>query len=359
MRPQLSERGATGLRRLGAAGRQRAVATVTAAWLAALVAMPLGVAAQGQPAAPASASAVNSAISPAIAAATTSASAASPARPSAGPPQSVQVPSLDRDAAGAALQQPGFWWPAADAGRPAPAIVLLHGCGGPYDRQGALSRRMRDYAALLHDAGLAVLVTDSLTPRHERELCTQRLGTRQVTMTQRRRDALGALQWLAAQPGVDASRLGLMGWSNGGSTVLAATGAQRSEVQVAPVKPAFAIAFYPGCADALADGYRPVAPVLLLLGEADDWTPAEPCRLLAAAQPGLGAGAGAGAAPLQWQAYAGAFHGFDGTGPVVLRADVPNGVHPGQGVHVGGNPAARAAALARLQRFLHEQGLAR
>ena len=37
--------------------------------------------------------------------------------------------------------------------------------------------------------------------------------------------------------------------------------------------------------------------------------------------------------------YAGSYHAFDSpTGTLVHRTDVPNGVHPGQGVHVGPNP---------------------
>ena len=82
----------------------------------------------------------------------------------------------------------------------------------------------------------------------------------------------------------------------------------------------------------------------MLLGEADDWTPAAPCKALATA-----------AGPrVQWEAYAGAFHGFDGTGAVRLRRDVPNGTHPGQGVHVGGDPTARAASAARLEQFIRD-----
>lgn len=95
--------------------------------------------------------------------------------------------------------------------------------------------------------GVHVLVTDSLTPRGEREICTQKTGQRRITQLHRRRDALGALQWLAVQPGVDASRLGLLGWSNGGSTVLAATNLQHREVAVAAVRPSLTVAFYPGC----------------------------------------------------------------------------------------------------------------
>jgi dienelactone hydrolase len=264
----------------------------------------------------------------------------------------VQVPSLDLDAAGQPVQQPAFWWPPVPArGHAASAIVLLHGCGGPYGQGGsALSRRMVDYAAWLRGQGLAVLVTDSLSPRGERELCTQRLGTRRVTQQHRLRDALGALQWLAAQPGIDAGRLGLLGWSNGGSTVLAASNLRQPEVAAATVRPAFAAAFYPGCVDALAQGYQPAMPLLMLLGAADDWTPPAPCQRLAeVARPSAGV-----PAP-QAVAYDGAFHGFDGMAPVRLRRDVPNGTHPGQGVHVGGDAAAREAALARLQQFLAEQ----
>lgn len=263
-------------------------------------------------------------------------------------PETLHVDSLDRGQGGP-VRLPAFWF-AADVRSAAPAMLLLHGCGGPYDGKGRLSLRMREYAELLNAQGIHVLITDSLTPRGERELCTQKNGTRTVTQLNRRRDALGALQWLAARPDVDAGHLGVMGWSNGGSNVLAATNDRHSEVHKAAVKPSFAVAFYPGCEEELKRGYHPVAPLLMLLGEADDWTAAAPCQALAAAS----------AAPRpQFETYAGAYHGFDGSAPVVLRRDVPNGTHPGQGVHVGADPAARAASRDRLLAFLREQGAAR
>ena len=263
----------------------------------------------------------------------------------------VEVPSLDAPQ-GPAVVMPSYWFASSrvSQGATAPAMVLLHGCAGIYtsrDRQ--LVVRMREYADLLNRWGIHVLVTDSLTPRGEKELCTQRDAGRKVTQANRRRDALGALQWLAQQPGVDAQRIGLMGWSNGGSTVLAATNAMHHEVAQASVKPSLAVLYYPGCLADLRAGYHPVAPALMQVGEADDWTPAEHCVRLAdqiAARSGP---------KIQIETYAGAHHGFDGSGPVVHRKDVPNGKYPGSGVHVGGLPQARAASLQRLEEFLRAQ----
>lgn len=257
--------------------------------------------------------------------------------------QRVEVPSLDqRD--GAPVTLVGHWFAAGD-GSPRPAVVLLHGCGGPYNGKGELSAGMRRYSALLNAEGWHALVLDSLTPRGERELCTQKYGDRAVTQAHRRRDALGALQWLAARPDVDAQRIALLGWSHGGSTVLAATEAADFDVRAARAKPRAAVAFYPGCADALRARYRPTVPLLLLVGANDDWTAPQPCERLAQ-----------GYGPrVQIEVYANAYHGFDGTAPLRLRTDVPNGVNPGQGVHVGGDAVAAAASRQRLLAFLHEQ----
>lgn len=269
--------------------------------------------------------------------------------------QPVQVPSLDAPG-GTAVVLPSQWFAAAGTG-PAPALVLMHGCGGQFDAQGQLAARYTELAARLNAMGVHALVTDSFTPRGEKELCTQRVGQRRVTQLQRRRDALGALQWLAAQPGVDAKRLGLLGWSNGGSTVLAALNRRHPEVAAAAVQPSLAVAFYPGCETELARGFEPTAPLLMLLGELDDWTPAWPCKALshsAQTTAQTTAPTSPSSPTVQWESYANAYHGFDGTAPVRLRMDVPNGAHPGQGVHVGAEPAARAAAAVRLAQFLQD-----
>jgi len=79
------------------------------------------------------------------------------------------------------------------------------------------------------------------------------------------------------------------------------------------------------------------------VGEDDDWTPPEPCRRLAAQATG---------APVTFHAYPGAVHGFDGTAPVTVRRDVPNGVRPGDGVKVGGQAQARERSREELRAFL-------
>lgn len=304
--------------------------------------------------------------------------------------QRVSVPSLDRDAQGGPVMLLGHWSPSSgpvgDAGAPKPArgaMLLLHGCSGPYDASGRLGSRMVTYTEQLNRRGWSVLVLDSFTTRGERELCTQPLNGRRITQAHRRLDAWGALAWLAAQPGVDPARLGLLGWSNGGSTVLATIDAQRLARRPAEVPlPAFAVAYYPGCAEALQGGVRAGVPVLLQLGQADDWTPAYTCENWAqqaslsrptdampvggggdgsAGANGEASGAASGAASaavspsgprVEVVLYPGAHHGFDGEGPVRLRRDVPNGVNRGQGVHVGGDPKARRESLLRLEQWL-------
>lgn len=274
--------------------------------------------------------------------------------------QRVIVPSLDQ-ASGHALGLVGFWWPAAavadSAVQAQPAMLLLHGCGGLYPSgrkaENALpAQRYRELAGRLNAMGVHVLALDSLSPRGEVELCTQKIGERKVTQRERRLDALGAMAWLAARAPlpVDVQRIGILGWSNGGSTVLAATNARQRDVQRAAVKPSLAVAFYPGCESDIKNGYTATARLLLLVGAKDDWTPAAPCEELARR-----AATQVQAAPaIEIEVFADAYHGFDGTAPLRLWREVPNGVNPGQGVHLGGHAPSREAAARRLDTFIRQ-----
>jgi dienelactone hydrolase len=75
----------------------------------------------------------------------------------------------------------------------------------------------------------------------------------------------------------------------------------------------------------------------MMLAELDDWTPPGPCIQLTQR---TGA---------EMHLYPGSYHDFDNPiGSVRLRTDVPNGVNPGKGVHVGRNPVTGPQAWAQL-----------
>ena len=233
------------------------------------------------------------------------------------------------------------------SGTPLGTIVALHGCGGLYAtrgaRKGQLNARHQAMADLLTAQGYSVVFPDSLQPRGETELCTQKMGTRKIDQTERRADALAAMAWVASQPWAGATRIALLGWSHGGSAVLSATDSMRADVRAQLTKPAVAIAFYPGCSAALKSGYQPNTTLAMMVGEKDDWTPPQPCIALGQA------------VAAEVNVYADSYHDFDNpTGSVQLRRDVPNGINPGQGVHVGPNPAARELAYARLLQLLQQ-----
>lgn len=232
-----------------------------------------------------------------------------------------------------------LYQPKAD-GRPHPAVVMAHGCGGVLTKDGKFSERYRQWGELLAAQGYVALLVDSFSTRGIREICTQTRKIRPLHLSDRVQDVRAGRDFLAARADVDPQRIALLGWSNGGSTTLLATG----ETPAGANPFTAAVAFYPACAPYLRQHYKPQSPLLVLIGEADDWTPAEPCHRLAEATP-----------EMRLLTYPGAYHGFDApSGKLRKRLDVPNGVKPGAGVTMGPNPEARADALPRVLAFLAE-----
>ena len=270
----------------------------------------------------------------------------------------VHFESRDLTASGAPVRLSGLWFAPRDPARQVGAMIGLHGCGGLWSSSASstesarqMSQRHAQMAALLVREGYAVLMLDSFTTRDRpRGICAEKIGQRSITQTNRRRDLLAALDWVAARPGVARSKIGVLGWSHGGSAVLAGSDAAHAEVAqfVAQggAKPAVAVAFYPGCSAAVKDGYRPVAPTQIHIGEKDDWTPPGPCVALSerlrTQMPGL-----------ETFLYADSYHDFDSPNTSLrVRSEVPNGINPGKGVTVGSNPVARELAYRRVTQFL-------
>lgn len=291
---------------------------------------------------------------------TTMTSVAPAALPAAVP---VELPSLEAGANGARTMVPALLFLPATiaAGAQVPLVVGLHGCGGMFStRKGSeamLSERFAMWTQAFLDDGYAVLWPDSFTPRGHRQVCTIKTGERTINAATRRLDALGALAFGSKLPGIDPQRIAVVGWSHGGSTLLATINAENAQVtalragQDAPPFFRAAVAFYPGCTASLRAGarWRPATTTAIHIGALDDWTPAESCVALGDAMRVAGM-------PLTVRVYPDSYHGFDApTGRVAVRHDVPNGVNPGQGVTNGPNPAARVAAMENVRAFLRVQ----
>ena len=213
-----------------------------------------------------------------------------------------------------------------------PAVVALHGCGGPF------ATRDGQWAVTLAKAGHIVLLPDSFGSRGLGSQC----GTTHRSVTAsglRRQDAIAAAQWLVARPGTPAGGVALIGWSNGGGTVLATA---RAGTDLPPGLFRRFAAFYPGCATTAKNpAWQPAAPLLILVGESDDWTPAPPCHDLQARYP----------RQIALLGYPGAYHNFDAPDrPVILREGAATA--PGGKAHAGTNEPARQDALARVPRWL-------
>ncbi len=227
-----------------------------------------------------------------------------------------------------------------------PAVVALHGCGGLPANREAVSYPRGRYVKMLADQGYGVLYVDSFSSRNTKEICSQTPATRRITEFTRRFDVYAALDWLATQPNVDAQRIAVAGWSHGGQTVLAAADRTEALVKNARVQPRALVAFYPGCRRfGEMFRYESVAPLYILTGALDNWTPPAPCRDLADKlrrnQPDQ---------IVKYIEYPDSHHGFDSPLPVRERQNV-GGTRSGTAT-TGGNADAREHSAKDLLEFL-------
>jgi dienelactone hydrolase len=257
-----------------------------------------------------------------------------------------------------------------DGSGPFPAIVMLHDCSGLGPRSSGAPRRWADFLA---GQGYVIIVPDSFSTRGFPEgICAAPLDTpaeklRPTELIQRMYDAYAALAFLRAQPFVDGAHVGVMGGSHGGSSTLSAMvqPASVGGLLVREKQRGFAagIALYPGCSSRYGDWstkrefvdhgpavaydgvYRPIARLLILIGEKDDWTPARDCEALAERSRAAGL-------PVDLVVYPGARHSFDSAARVVFNAARRNiNVADRHGATTGGDPAAWADSKERVTAF--------
>jgi dienelactone hydrolase len=173
-----------------------------------------------------------------------------------------------------------------EAGR-YPAVVVLHGCGGFSSHAAEIGDRIGSW-------GYVVLAVDSLGPRGIADRCGG------GGLPDQAFDAYAALRYLSQLDFVESSRVAVLGDSMGGFSALYAVDRDLA-AQYFKERFRAAVAYYPGCRIAAA---MMTAPALILIGGADELTPAERCReMVAHARPE--------GAPIALTVYPGAFHAFD------------------------------------------------
>jgi dienelactone hydrolase len=249
---------------------------------------------------------------------------------------------------------------------PFPAIVIVHDCSG----LGPNSSHAPDrWQKELVPQGYAVLLPDSFSPRGlPAGVCTEPAQRGRVADPYiRAADAYGALAWLRARPDIDGRHIGIMGGSHGGSTTLATMyePAVANNPLIAAKRDGYTagIALYPGCAAqfgtwattrangnlgpvvSYAGVYKPIAPLLILIGEKDDWTPAEPCIRLVETSRRNGY-------DVDIRVYPGAHHSFDSFAQLRFDPLRNNANNPsGKGASVGGDAASWADAKKQVAAF--------
>ena len=225
---------------------------------------------------------------------------------------------------------------------PFPAVVQLHGCGG-------LEAQSYRWARWLVEHGYVALVVDSFGPRGLKGDC--RSDPDDPPISARLDDAFGALRYLQSLPSVRADRIAAIGWSQGGVYAIAVINgpslerAKKRGVDLPAVGFAAGIGVYPDCISLVPE--LVIRPLLVLIGAADDWTPAAKCEEMVTAMKSRGA-------DTSFVVYPGAYHYFDVEGqPLDVLAEVENDFKPdGHGATVAYQPAAAADARRQVEAFL-------
>jgi len=231
-----------------------------------------------------------------------------------------------------------------DGAGPFPAVVGMHGCAGLFSN-GGVAPRYRDWAQHLTKAGFVVLYPDSYGSRGLGSQCTVRNG---AVRTDRERvaDANAARRWLQHQPYIEPDKIALLGWSNGGISVLWAVRRLAAARKDDTADFRSAVALYPGCRRLDNAAWSARIPTLILIGAVDDWNSPKDCQRMVAGARGRSAGTSI-------VVYPGAYHDFDHPSrPLQVRSGYAFSSDGSGRVHTGTNPAARADALRRVPQWL-------
>jgi carboxymethylenebutenolidase len=230
---------------------------------------------------------------------------------------------------------------------PFPAVVPMHGRAGAYSSLAhgryeamTLSKRHQMWGQFWSAQGYVAVLVDGFGPRgYPQGFPRFSYGERPEELDEvlvRPLDAYGGLAYLRTRPDIAPDRVGLMGWSNGGSATLASMAPQAPGLTQQMQGFAAALAFYPGCGlkHRLEADYKPYAPMRVFMGDADEEVSSKLCvRIVEQSQSHGG--------DIRITLYPGATHDFDD--PSRKRQELP------------ANSTAKADSMIRAQQFFAEQ----
>jgi dienelactone hydrolase len=202
------------------------------------------------------------------------------------------------------------------------AVIMMHGRSGAYSTlangnytAATLSKRHQEWGNLWAQKGYLAILVDGFGPRGYPQgfgrFSYDQRPEELNEVTIRPLDAYGALAYLRTRRDVVSDRIGLQGWSNGGSAVLAAMAVTAPGITSPTPATGFrgALAFYPACGlkGQFNDGLVPYAPVRVFQGSADEEVSPQRCTDLVNKSRARGG-------DIELTLYPGASHDFDDPG---------------------------------------------
>ena len=221
--------------------------------------------------------------------------------------------------------EPGYRAYRPPGAGPFPAVLFASGCSGFTPAEAP--RHYERVAAEFTARGFVVVLVDYLGVRGL-ERCGSAVHPDDIAA-----DILAAAAYVATRPFVQPSQISVIGWSMGGSGVLAALAALPGD-QPPPFR--FAVAYYPRCYG-IQTPWKAKVPLLMLLAELDDLSSAWACQELVKRLDS--------APPIEVRVYPNARHAFD-------VPELPALLHRSRGGTLGHDPQAAAAAREEVRRFL-------
>jgi dienelactone hydrolase len=147
--------------------------------------------------------------------------------------------------------------------QPAPVVTIVPGSGG-------VVPPMLHHARSLVDAGIAAFVVDPFTPRVVANTIADQSP---ISFAASTLDVFAAMQALAREPGIDATRQGAMGYSRGGLAVLHAALEPLAAAAIGPsLRLTAVVAGWPWCGYQFAEPDAGSTAIHIVAGTADNWT---------------------------------------------------------------------------------------